>query len=383
MLWMVSTEGISDYIRKENFTEYLRHYDVMIQSKGLECPKKMITPNKSHLMKIRETKEYEIFEMVNERWPAKVTFHVPRWRCLCNYEYDDPAFTHKYGKNTKHTEDYLNYVVEAFIDEPLLLIETLSERYFVTEDAIESTVRAYRKRFEKLDIYYPHCQAIWLYQFEYRDSAHIIGFGLPFPSEENGWGEKQDLRLLGFCSPNLEAAETKFQFSSTYFAPEQLIVTTKKLYNSAKDKGYEVVREKFGSFPEPAQILCHFIRELEAQKKSYNLMTFLVWFQSRARREESRRQNLGKHLKGNTIMKMIVSDHFKEPKPKSASKKKRKVTKRVVYVNDVLERFYSSKMPKIQDKTIAPEIEVTNGLEANQINAYLEKDDGQIMFLIK
>jgi len=387
MLRMRSQEGVDTYVRQQSHeTQYVRCYEVLIKSKKLVCPKQNRVNDKgrNHLLKIREIKNYEIFDLVNDRFPAKIVFHVPRWRCLCAYEFDDPAFSSKYHKGIKHTEDYLEYVVNAFIDEPELSTKTITDRYYISEHRLEAAVRNFRKKFDGLDIDYPQCQTIWLYQFTYKESRHIVGFGLPVASEENAWGETSEMTLLGFCEPTLDAAEAKFQFTSTYFAPQKLIVTTQNLYNSATQKGYVALLTKREFVHSKIEQMVSFIKDLEDQGKSYNLMTCLVWYQSRERREESRRQNLGRHLQSGTIMKTTPALFNAEYPQFSLMSVIAEMYHNKKYIgpislDGVIERFLHGKTCTILRKKNDDEAILRADEVAPEI--YIEEENGQITFV--
>lgn len=286
---------------KEDFSPYLKQLEIWIRSNNEFCPNSLnaFAPIESkathHIIPLDTYSEYVVRDLLDGTLPAKITFFVCNWRCTtCYFKFNDHGYP--YSKNLKHTDDFLEYVVETFLNLPMINIPSLASNFDTSVSAIEVAIRKYRKKVTELYRSYPQCKTMWLHEFNYRGSKHIVGFGETLPYKVNETTEISDFVLLGFCKTSIEDAEKEFSFSPYFQAPAMLIISSESLSFEAKSKGYNAQFCEFEAFPESFVRIGSIIDMFEYQEVRSDLMMFRIWFQNRYRRNEVKKQGKGKFL---------------------------------------------------------------------------------------
>ena len=286
---------------KNDFSSFLKQVEVILSSETAECPdsSKPIYKNMVMLKHIpRKTdrfSEYVIRDLIDGRVPAKITFSVQNWICdTCHRKFLDPAF--KYGKNRKTTEDFLNYVAQRFMVSTDCNIQSLSKDFDISIDSVEVAIRKYRMRLEKVHRAFPHCDIIWMEEFDYRGSIHYILFGLVRHNSQSSKVPQEDLVLLGFSNPSFDAAAKLFHFNLVESIPESLFVSSDNILIKAKQQGHNVKILDREKWPTEFERIMELIEHFEEKKIRYDLLMTRLMFHNKYRLEEIVRQGAGNYI---------------------------------------------------------------------------------------
>ena len=303
-MFVLKSNCVRETKHLEPLSEYVKTIEVLICSDSAQCPNSFTEPHSKENRRSLGTRKleneygyYEIKDITEDGKAVKFRFRVQKWICdACYFRFLDPAFT--YPKNTKTTDEYLEYAVRRFLENSQLDIPSLTQKFEINDHQVEHAIRNYRNKCKSVYKAMPPCRVVWLLEIDYRHSKHILALG---ESRHDG-----EFILLGFCDAKFDTAESTFRLNEYRTKPDVIYANTQDLIDAAEKRGYEA--KKYHDDQDEIERLLAIIQRFEAAKVRSDFMKFRLEFQNHYRRREVQAQH-----NYDFMQDMSSAIHYKTP----------------------------------------------------------------------